>query len=81
MMPIFKPNDRIIASNILYFFTKPKVGDVVVFRYNDKMLVKRIIRIANKKYYLKGDNKSDNLKIKPIERAKILGKVIFILHT
>jgi signal peptidase I len=79
MLPHFKPNDRIVASNIPYLLRKPKIGDVVLFRYNNKILVKRIVRIENKKYYLAGDNKSDNLKTQPIDRKQILSKAIFVL--
>ena len=81
MMPNLKPNDRVIASSLPYFSREPRIRDIVVFRYNDKILVKRIIRIEDRKYYLEGDNKYDSLKTEPIERDFILGKVIFILNT
>lgn len=77
MMPNLKPNDQVIVSGILYLFREPHVGDVVVFRYNNKVLIKRIVRIENREYYLRGDNKADNLKVKPIKRKEIIGRVIF----
>ncbi len=77
MMPALKPNDRVIVSSLPYLFLKPKIGDVVVFRYNGEVLVKRIVRIENGKFSLEGDNKSDSLKTEPIERKDILGKVMF----
>lgn len=76
MMPTFIPNDRIIVSSIPYIFTKPKTGDAVIFRYNDEMLVKRIVKISNGKFFVGGDNKVDSVKTGTIEQADILGKVI-----
>lgn len=76
MLPYLTPGDRVFVSSIPFLFSKPKIGDVVVLAKDGKMLIKRIVRILNKKYYLEGDNKSDSLKIEPIERNQILGKVI-----
>lgn len=79
MMPVFKPNDRVIVSSIPYIFSKPRIRDVVVFRYNDKMLVKRIIKVSNNLFEIRGDNKNDSLDVNSVKRDKILGKVIFKL--
>ena len=79
MLPAFKPNEGVLASSLPFLFAKPKVRDVVLFRYNDKMLIKRIVRIENERYYIKGDNKSDSMKMEPISRNKILGKVLLTI--
>lgn len=79
MMPYLNPGDKVIASNLSYFFIKPKRGDVVVFRYNNKILIKRIVKVSNDTYDVYGDNKSDSLKIRPIRKSHILGKVLFKL--
>lgn len=79
MIPKLSPGDRVVVSNIPYLFIKPGKGEVVLFQYNGKMLVKRIVRIENKRYYLEGDNKPDNLKVEPIEQKNILGKVLWNL--
>mgnify|MGYP001605071248 CR=1 FL=1 len=79
MLPTLKPNDHVIASNLPYFLREPRIRDIVLFRYNDKILVKRISRLKNKKSFLAGDNKSDTLKIEPIEQKDILGKVLFTI--
>ena len=81
MHPTLKPGGRVIVSSIPYIFSKPKVGDVIAFRYTNKMLIKRAVRIEEEKYYLRGDNKSDTLKTEPILKNEILGKMILILHT
>ncbi len=80
MMPYLKPYDRVIVSSIPYYFSKPKIGDVVLFRYNDKMLIKRIKKFSSKSIFVKGDNVRDSLKTKPIKRDAILGKLILILN-
>lgn len=76
MLPTFAPGDRVIVSSIPYSFSKPEIGDIVLFKYSDKLMVKRITKISNGKYYLLGDNRLDSLKVKPIERNQILGKII-----
>jgi len=79
MMPNFLPGDRVIASSLPYFFKNPRKNDVIVFRYNKKMLIKRIIRIQNEKYFVMGDNKKDSLKVGALKKNEILGKVIHVL--
>ncbi len=76
MMPTFNPGETIIASSIPYFFLKPKVGDIILFKNNNKTLVKRIKRIIDGEYYLSGDNINDSLEVGELKRKEILGKVI-----
>lgn len=76
MMPTLKLGDRVVASSIPYLFSKPKIGDIVLFKYRDKIMVKRIKKLENRKIIVAGDNSSDSLKTEPIERSQILGKVI-----
>ena len=79
MMPYLALGDRVIVSSIPYYFSKPKVSDVVVFTKDDKMLIKRIVKVSKNVLYVKGDNKLDSLKVEPIPRKEILGRVIFKL--
>lgn len=79
MMPYLTPGNRVIASSIPYYFSKPKVNDVVVFTKDGKMLIKRIVRISGGEFFVEGDNKKDSLKTEPIRRKQILGKVIYVL--
>ncbi len=79
MLPTLKPGDRVIASSIPYVFSNPKPGDAIIFRYNNKALVKRIVRAEDKKYYVRGDNQVDSLRIEFIRKEQILGKVIYVL--
>ena len=81
MMPYLNPNDRVVVSSLPYFLTNPKAADVVVFRYNNKILIKRIVKVLDNGVEVRGDNKSDSLNIKSIRKNQILGKVVFKLTT
>lgn len=76
MMPLFIPNDKVLASSLPYIFGHPKKGDVVVFRYNKKILIKEIVKEKEDKFLVKGKNKNDSLKVGEIKRKQILGKII-----
>ena len=79
MMPYLKPYDRVIVSSIPYYFSKPKIGDIIVFKYNSKTMIKRIKKLENGKITVAGDNISDSLKIELVEVRDILGKVLWVL--
>lgn len=84
MMPTLKPGREILVSSIPYFFSKPRVGDIIAFSFarrdlaNNKPLVKRIKDMKEGKYLVKGDNKEDSREYGWIKRKNILGKVIYI---
>lgn len=75
MEPTFKPGQILLVSSIPYFFTEPKVGDVVVIKdpRDKKPLLKRITKIEiatprqggarNDKriYFVSGDNPKDSM--------------------
>ncbi len=82
MMPTLTPGQEIITFNWAYFFAKPKVGDIVVVRVNDKEMVKRIQKVHNNEVFVTGDNEKDSLdsrKLGFIKIVDILGKVIYKL--
>ncbi|MCR4343039.1 MAG: signal peptidase I [Patescibacteria group bacterium] len=57
MDPTFKNGDYLIVDEISYKFTKPKEGDVIIFRYpNDpsKFFIKRIIGLPNQTLEVEG---------------------------
>lgn len=76
MVPFLYPNDKILVSSIPYFFTKPKINDVIVFLHNKKRIVKRIKEINNKKLIVMGDNQIDSRDFGLIDKDRILGKLI-----
>lgn len=79
MEPFIRPENEVLVSSIPYFFSKPKIEDIVVFRYSNKVLIKRIKEINNSRFMLEGDNKSDSLRIGWIKKSDIIGKVIYKL--
>lgn len=75
-MPIFNPDDKVIVSSIPYVFSRPKRGDIVVFKYHNKFMVKKISKEIDERFYIEGENKNDSLNVGRISRKDILGKVI-----
>jgi len=81
MEPSFKNGSFALVSSIPYLFIKPKVGDIIAFKKEDKIFIKRIAKInppagGGKKYFVKGDNNKDSLETGWINKKEILGKVI-----
>lgn len=79
MEPLIKFNSEVLVSSFPYFFSRPKVGDIVAFWHFDKVLIKRIKRAKSFHYFIEGDNVSDSLKIGWIDKNDIIGKVIYKL--
>lgn len=82
MEPTLTPGQIVLGSSLFYFFVQPAVGDLVLFRYNGKIFVKRVEKINVEKYSITGDNKNDSLdsrKIGWITKKEILGKVLYAL--
>lgn len=82
MTPAIKDKTSVLISGIPYFFSNPKVGEIIVFKEKKtgKAFLKRIQKIKGNKYFVLGDNKRDSLdsnKIGWIQRKDIVGKVIF----
>lgn len=80
MEPFLLNNQAVLVSSIPFIFSKPKIGDVVVFKVDDKIYIKRIKEIKSQKFFLIGDNKKDSLdskKIGWIDKKNILGKIFF----
>lgn len=76
MLPVFMPEDIVLISTLPYFFSKPKIADVIVFRKDNKRYIKRITKDSDGKFYVSGDNKKDSLDIGWVTKNDIIGKVI-----
>ncbi len=76
MVPDIKNNSLVIVSSIPYLLKAPSEGDIVAFKINDKIMIKRIMEVKTGQYFVEGDNKADSLKIGWIKRKDILGKII-----
>jgi len=82
MGPVIKNEEIVLVSNLIYWFKKPQIGDIVAFRDGGKILIKRVKNISKGKYFLEGDNKQDSLDSREfglISKQEILGKVIYKL--
>jgi signal peptidase I len=83
MEPQIKNGETILVSKIPYWFKTPQINDIVAFKdSSEKILVKRIVKIENRRYFVEGDNKRDSLdsrKFGDISKDKIIGEIIFKL--
>lgn len=78
MEPTIHEGDKVLVLA----FLKVKKGDVVAFRYNTKVLIKRVKNIKGDVYELKGDNTRDSLDSKQfgeVSKNDIIGKVVWKL--
>ena len=75
-MPTINPNEKVLVSSIPYVFGNPKKGDIIIFKYEKKFLIKKISKIENGKYKVTGENEKDSLKVPKLNRKEIVGKVI-----
>ncbi len=81
MEPVIKNGQYVLISKIPYFFSEPSVKEIVVFKKNQKILIKRIIKKTGDKYFLAGDNLKDSLDSRSfgfVSKNDILGKVIYL---
>jgi len=82
MEPAIKNGQKVLVSGVPYFFSKPKIREIVAFKNKNQTLIKRIIRKNKDEYFLAGDNSRDSLDSKElgfIPKKYIIGKVIKIL--
>ena len=78
MEPKIKNGSFFIASSIPFIFSNPKIGNLIVFKYKDKIIVKKIVKIEKDRYFIEGENLHDSKKFESIKRQEILGKVLWI---
>ena len=83
MEPQIKTGETVLVSSIPYRFKIPKINDIVAFKDNTgKVLIKRIIRFQNGKYFVQGDNENDSLDSREfgyISKKQIIGELIYKL--
>ena len=79
MVPYLLAREEVVTMP--YFFSTPKVGDVIVFRHIVPPFIfcKRVKKIINNEIWVEGENKKisiDSRKFGFVERKNIIGKVI-----
>ena len=78
MQPSLKEGQIVWVTNWSYLFSKPKVGDIVVFFFQNRELIKRISQVKLDSVEVVGDNKADSLasnELGNIAIKDIVGKV------
>lgn len=81
MFPTLKPGQDVLCFNWAYIFSKPKKGDIVVIEHQGKEIIKRVHLYHDRGIFVQGDNKkgsTDSRSFGPVDKSKIIGKVIFI---
>jgi signal peptidase I len=61
-------------------FSKIKKGDIVVFKNEGKILIKRVAKIEGSKFTVLGDNRNDSYDSRnfgSVSKKDIIGKVVF----
>lgn len=79
MEPLYKEGQVVWVNNWSYILSKPKVGDTVVFHWQDKDLLKRVSVVDQDRVEVFGENKTDSLdskKFGDIAVKQIIGKVL-----
>ena len=75
MEPHIKDGDFVIA----FPFFRPKAGNLVVFKQDDKLMLKRVMAVHEKeKYWVEGDNKKESKDSRHfgwISKKQVLGTV------
>lgn len=74
MEPSFHNGQWLIVNRI----SQPKVGDVVVFRFGNTELLKRIIKPVDDGWWVEGDNKdhsTDSRSFGPVPKQAVIGKL------
>lgn len=80
MEPNFLDDEYVLVSSVPFLFRQIRPRDVVVFRHDGDILMKRIEKIKDNKFFLTGDNSKDSLdskKIGWVDKKNIVGKVIY----
>ena len=82
MEPKFYGGDKLFASKSFYKLRNPKVDDAVVIKdpRTDRLILKRIETIEDKKYFVRGDIvewSTDSREFGAIPAKNIAGKVLF----
>ncbi len=77
MLPTLKPNQDVL---VLCWLFKLKVGDLVAFKKDGKMMIKRIHLYHGRSINVIGDNEkesTDSRSFGLIKKEQIIGKVIW----
>lgn len=78
MLPTLKPGQDVL---VWCWFVNPQVGDLVVFKKDNKYMIKRVHKVYDRTLYgMSGDNpneSTDSRQFGWINKSKIIGKVVY----
>jgi acetyl esterase/lipase len=78
MLPGLAPGDILLVSKKY----KPTVGDIVVAKVGGREVVKRVVKVSKKKYFLQGDNlaaSTDSRTYGEVPASNIVGVAVWAL--
>lgn len=84
MLPTLCPGDSVLATSLLVRILPPKKGELIVIAHpiEKTPLIKRIEKVANGSFFVRGDNESkstDSRNFGWITIEDILGKVLYTI--
>ncbi len=82
MFPTLKPGQSVVTFNWSYFFSKPRVGELVVLMHDKSPIIKRIKQLKADKIFVIGDNptkSTDSRNFGKIDVSDLIGRVVIIL--
>lgn len=80
MSPTLREGQNVLSFNWAYLGRKPKVGDIVIVKQNDKELVKRVQKVSGNEVFVVGDNtkeSTDSRYFGGVDIEDIVGKVVY----
>lgn len=80
MLPTLKSDQEVLCFNWAYFFSKPKIGDIVVIKHQGKEMIKRVKMYDGRGIFVVGDNfreSVDSRSLGLINGLQIIGKIIW----
>ena len=77
MKPFLDEGNRVVVFRWAYLFSRPKVGDIIVFDSNGEKYVKRVAAVDKSgELVVEGDNRDDSRKLPPVRRSAIISRVV-----
>lgn len=80
MSPTFSDGMSVLVNRVSFIFKSPQVNDIIALYdpRDRKVLIKRVVKIEEKKYFVQGDNKNsstDSRVFGMIDKRDIIGKI------
>jgi phage repressor protein C with HTH and peptisase S24 domain len=82
LYPLLKEGEVVLCSK-LFSFSKIKVNDIVVFKKNNVVMIKKVKEINSQGYFVQGENPDsiDSRNFGELEKKELLYKLLFNFTT